>query len=310
MKNKNVIMVIRTNLTEVADVYNHQLDAFMKAAELGSFGKAADAMFISTPALIQQINLLEAKCGVKVLVRSKHGVALTPAGKALYEDAATIVKLSGDALEKVRRIAATSSSTVRIGTSLLFKCRLFPDLWSKISARHPEMKIEILPLPEQEKHAQIFGGLGVQYDLVEGIYGSIAYAGRCRFLELMRTPFCCAVSKNHRLSCRTELALEDLGGECLVLPIEGVSEELDAFRREIITRYPSVRIVDSAYYGIDTFALCEVNPYVLITQQVYADIHPNLLTIPLASHYSMPYGLMYPNHPSEATMQFINAITE
>lgn len=61
MKNKNVIMVIRTNLTEVADVYNHQLDAFMKAAELGSFGKAADAMFISTPALIQQINLLEAK---------------------------------------------------------------------------------------------------------------------------------------------------------------------------------------------------------------------------------------------------------
>ena len=33
--------------------------------------------------------------------------------------------------------------------------------------------------------------------------------------------------------------------------------------------------------------LCEVNPYVLITQQVYADIHPNLVTIPFAADYTM-----------------------
>ena len=35
-------------------MYNHQLDAFLKAAELGSFGKAAQALYISTPAMIQQ----------------------------------------------------------------------------------------------------------------------------------------------------------------------------------------------------------------------------------------------------------------
>ena len=109
-------------------MYNHQLDAFIKAAELGSFGKAADAMFISTPAMIQQVNLLEGTCGVKLFQRSNHGVKLTPAGQVLYEDAKTIIKLSEDALAKVRRIAETSQSTVRIGTSLLFKCRLFPDV--------------------------------------------------------------------------------------------------------------------------------------------------------------------------------------
>ena len=51
----------------------------------------------------------------------------------------------------------------------------------------------------------------------------------------------------------------------------------------------------------------EVNPYVLITQEVYADIHPNLVTIPLKSKYAMPYGLMYAKHPSDAVKQFIDA---
>ena len=44
-------------------MYNHQLDAFVKTAELGSFNKAAEAMSISSTAIIQQVNLLEANCG-------------------------------------------------------------------------------------------------------------------------------------------------------------------------------------------------------------------------------------------------------
>lgn len=55
-------------------MYNHQLDTFVKVAELGSFGKAAEALYISVPAAIQQINLLEDRCGFKVFVRSHHGV--------------------------------------------------------------------------------------------------------------------------------------------------------------------------------------------------------------------------------------------
>ena len=44
-------------------MYNHQLDTFIKTADLGSFGKASEALYISPPAVIQQINLLEKMCG-------------------------------------------------------------------------------------------------------------------------------------------------------------------------------------------------------------------------------------------------------
>lgn len=181
-------------------MYNPQLDAFIKVADSGSFSKAAEAMYISAPAIIQQINLLESSCGFKLFIRSNHGVKLTPAGQSLYEDAKTIIRLSQDALSKARRLAKSSETTVRIGTSLLYKCRLLPDLWTRISEKHPELKIEILSITEYQNRGEVFSALGVQFDLFEGIYGSAGWDGMCQFLELERTPICCAVSKNHRLA--------------------------------------------------------------------------------------------------------------
>lgn len=288
-------------------MYNHQLDAFIKVADMGSFGKAAEAMYISSTAIIQQMNLLEDKCGAKLFIRSNHGAKLTPAGQSLYEDAKTIIRLCEDALEKVQQIAESSATKVRIGTSLLFKCRLLPDIWTSVSSLYPDLKIEIIPLPEHSNRNDFFPKLGVHFDVFEGIYGSNAYSGICDFLELTRTPFCCAVSKNHRLANMKKVTMDDLNGEYLVMPIEGVSYELDGFRKEILQKYPTVQIIDSPYYGVDTFTLCEVNPYVLISQQVYTDIHTNLITIPLESKYSMPYGLMYSKMPSPATKSFIEA---
>ena len=288
-------------------MYNHQLDTFIKTADLGSFGKAGEALYISSTAVIQQINLLEGLCGFQLFVRSNHGVKLTPAGKSLYEDAKTLIRFSEDALQKARLIAENSESTLRIGTSLLYKCRMLPDLWPKVNETEPDLKIEIRPMKEYENRQTVFSRLGIDFDLFEGIYAS-AWKGSCQFLELSRMPLCCAVSRKHRLANATELSMQDLSGEVLVMPVKGASEELDAFREEIIRDYPSVRIIDSNYYGVDTFALCEMNSYILITQPVYEDIHPNLITVPLQTSYSMPYGLVYAKEPTAATLKFIHAV--
>ena len=289
-------------------MYNHQLDAFIKVADLGSFGKAAQALYISSPAMIQQINLLEERCGIKLFDRSNHGAKLTAAGASLYEDAKTIIKLSQDAIEKAKNIEERSKSTIRVATSLLFKCRLLPDIWSKINEQLPDLKIEILPMPEKQSRSSSITDLGSKYDIREGIFCTISQKGTCQFLELMRTPFCCAVAKDHRLAKAKKLTLKDLNGEYLVMPIENVSLEMDDFRKEIKQKYPTVQIIDSSYYGVDTFTLCEVHPYILITQMVYQDIHTNLVTIPLETRYTMPYVLMYSNTPTQATKEFISAV--
>lgn len=289
-------------------MYNHQLDTFIKIADLGSFGKAAAEIYLSVPAMIQQINLLEHRCGVKLFFRSNHGVKLTPAGKSFYEDAKTIIRLSEEALNRAKLLSKSSEYTVRIGTSLLYKCRLLTELWVKVSEQFPELKIEILPMKEYQNRGEAFSMLGVKYDMWEGIYGTIAWKGICQFLELMRTPICCAVSKNHRLAKSKSLTLQDLNGEYIVMPIEGVSAEIDAIRNKIKQKYPTIQIIDSHYYGIDTFTMCEVNPYVLITQEIYSDIHTNLISIPLETKYTMPYGLIYAKEPTVATQKFFETV--
>ncbi len=91
------------------------------------------------------------------------------------------------------------------------------------------------------------------------------------------------------------------------MPIEGVSYELDALRAEINKKYPTIGIIDSSYYGLDTFTLCEVNPYILITLEIYSDIHTNLITIPLEPEQTMPYGIIYSKNPTPAAQKFIAA---
>lgn len=291
-------------------MYNHQLDTFIKTAELGSFNKAAEAMYISAPAIMQQINLLENECGFRLFVRTNHGVKLTPAGKSLYNDARTLIHLSNEALDKARALAASSESTVRIGTSLLYKCRLLPEIWARINESCPDLKIEILPMTEYQQRGETFAALGNNYDLFEGIYGSAGWTGFCQFMELDRTPICCAVPKNHHLARKKKLSLQDLDNQSIVMPIKGVSKELDSFRSHICSAYPAIHIIDSNHYGIDTFTMCEVNSYILITHPVYSDIHTNLVTIPLDTKRTLPYGIMYANEPSPAAMKFLQAVQD
>ena len=165
-------------------------------------------------------------------------------------------------------------------------------------------------MTEYQNRGEVFKSLGIEFDLFEGIYGSTGWDGLCQFLELDRTPICCAVAKNHRLADMKKLTMQDLNGEYLVMPVEGVSKEIDAFRKDVTVHYPTVQIVDSKRYDIDTFTLCEVNGYILITQPVYTDIHSNLVTIPLETNYTLPYGLMYANNPTSATKKFIGTIKE
>lgn len=291
-------------------MYNHQLDTFLAAANCGSFSKAAKQLYITPTAVLQQIRLLEELCGFTLFDRTNHGVTLTAAGKSFYADAKSLIQFSENALQRARLLARSSETTVRIFASVMLKCRLLPELCARVGRLHPDLKFEIPPWDNSPIDKNDDFQYAVSHDIAEGIFCSILWKDKYRFLELFRTPICCAVARNHRLAARSLLSFSDLNGETILMPVTNVSYELDAFREELLTRCPGVRILDSEGYGMDTFALCELQPYVLITQPVYADLHSNLLTIPLDTKVSMPYGLIYAPSPTPATRRFLQIVQE
>ena len=58
-----------THMEDSSIMYNHQLDTFIQVADAGSFSKAAEEMFISSTAVMKQINLLESSLEVQLFNR-------------------------------------------------------------------------------------------------------------------------------------------------------------------------------------------------------------------------------------------------
>ena len=69
-----------------------QLELFLAVVEYGSFTKAADARFISQPAVSQTVRDLEKELGVRLLTRLSSGAKPTEAGQAVAEHLRTALR--------------------------------------------------------------------------------------------------------------------------------------------------------------------------------------------------------------------------
>ncbi len=286
-------------------MYDHKLDTFVKVAECGSFSKAAKILFVSSTAVIQQINLLEESYGFRLFSRTHSGVSLTPAGHTLYEDAKVMIRSSENSLHRARLFAESAENTVRIGTSVIYKCRMLPDIISRVAQLCPELRFKICSRDDTPMKEDDFG---TSYDVIEGGFCSILWKDKYNFLELSRTPVCCAVPPHHHLAPKTALTLQDLDGERLLMILRGASTEVDALRDDLQESCPRAQILDCPGYEASTFIQCEVDSLILITASYFADIHTNLVTLPLETSRTLPYGLIYSKNPTPAAQKFIRQI--
>ncbi len=76
-----------------------QLEYFVHVAELGSFSKAAVVLDIAQPALSRQVRSLETELRQQLFLRNGRGVALTDAGKRLFDHSVAVLQLMAHARE-------------------------------------------------------------------------------------------------------------------------------------------------------------------------------------------------------------------
>src|SRR5262249_60673163 len=60
-----------------------RLEVFAKVAELGSFSRAAEALFLTQPTISEHVRALEEELGLPLLDRMGRGASPTPAGQLL-----------------------------------------------------------------------------------------------------------------------------------------------------------------------------------------------------------------------------------
>lgn len=112
----SVFSDIMKNKTGGGMMTSEQIKCFFKVAELGSFTAAAEAMYMTQPALSKRITALEHEFNLVLFSRDKSKkTQLTKAGRVVYDGFQEIEQNMEKILEQARSVASGMTGTVRLG---------------------------------------------------------------------------------------------------------------------------------------------------------------------------------------------------
>ena len=120
-----------------------ELTAFVRAGETGSFSRVARELGVSQPSISRMVADLEARLGVKLLLRTTRHVTPTDAGRVFLERARQILGDLDDA-ENAARGADSLRGTLRVALSGAFGTREVIPRLPGFRAQHPKLRIELL----------------------------------------------------------------------------------------------------------------------------------------------------------------------
>lgn len=292
-------------------MYNKYLDTFIQVAELGSFAKAAEKLYISSTAVMKQINSLEDELGLTLTLRDGGGIKLTDSGKSIYNDAKNIIELSKKSIERARKLDTDKNYTITIGTSAICPCTPLIDLWYKINDAHPEFSIKIVPF--DEKHADTLTTLqtnNTNIDFIMTPCDSKNWLKNLNFLKITDTKFVMGVPRNHPLAKNDIIDIEtELNNEKVMIITHGDNPQSNFLREHIKKHCPNVEYKDAPFlYDINVFNECAENNYLLISLECWEKVHPSLKNIPITYDISAPYGILYSKKPSKSAIRFIELL--
>ena len=126
-----------------------EVEVFVRVAESGSFSRAAQELEMSQPSISRIVTRLEARLGVKLLLRTTRNVALTEAGAAFLERARQAAADLEDAEDAARGIDSLSG-TIRLAVPIVYGARVVIPALSSFLERHPELRVEITMRDERQ----------------------------------------------------------------------------------------------------------------------------------------------------------------
>jgi DNA-binding transcriptional LysR family regulator len=188
--------------------------AFCQVARLGSVSRAAEALFLSQPAVTLQLQALERELGQALFERIGRRFSLTREGQVLYDLARPLVEgldgLDGEFRSRLKGLQAGELHVAAGSSTILY---LLPALVQAFRAQHPEVQLVLHNVTGKD-------GLGLlRSDGVDLAVGSmldvptdLAYAPVYSFDPMLICPL------DHPLAAKPDLTLEDLSPYGLILP--------------------------------------------------------------------------------------------
>lgn len=119
------------------------LRIFVRAAELGSFSKAAVVFGLAQPTISRVIGELEAEWGGPLFYRTGRGVALSELGEAALTRARFLLREADQASEDLKAFSRLPSGAVSIGLPTSLVGPVIPVLVNELRSERPGIRLQV-----------------------------------------------------------------------------------------------------------------------------------------------------------------------
>jgi len=252
-----------------------QLRHFLAAAESQSFTRGAERAFVSQPAMSSSISKLEAEVGVKLFIRNKRNVVLTPAGRKLIKRAKLIVGECARAKDELKRHDV--QRRLQLGVIDTLSISYVTRLIKQYRLENPDLKLNIIDANAKDMRKLEREG---RIDLALTLLNTEPHASHT-FIHsraLFSEPYVVAMARDHHLSKSNFVSIKDLNEELFIARIH--CEHRQVF--ENLLKQHNVRLNMAYVTNQDerALALVEADVGVTIVPQHYTS--SRITSLPLA----------------------------
>jgi len=126
------------------------LEAFVKIAELKSFSKAAEELFLTQPTVSKQIIDLENYFKIKLFDRTKRSVSLTRAGDLLLRYAKAFISLKKEMVEAIDAFKGLKAGNILVGASSIPGIYIIPQALNIFKQKYDGIKVKLIVSDSKE----------------------------------------------------------------------------------------------------------------------------------------------------------------
>src|ERR1700676_1837572 len=184
---------------------------FAAVVEAGSLTVAARKLHTSQPSLSRQIRDLEEEIGAQLLTRRARGIELTPAGRAFFDHARSVLSQVEAAAEAARRVAHPAKPCFVMGFLTGHESTWMPKAMQILRDELPNIDVMIYSqYSPQLANALLKGTVDAAFLRRERGLPELAYR------VLVKEPLVVVLPSDHRLAAFKAISPGDLVGEMFV----------------------------------------------------------------------------------------------
>jgi len=188
-----------------------QIEAFVEVARRGSVSRAAEALFVTQPALTARMKSLERQLGAELLVRSGRGVRLSEAGRTFLPYAQRTLEAVGEGRRLVSEVARGGAGQLALGAAPAVSTYVLPAILERFHALYPSVQLSV-----RTGHSEEVLDLVLRQQVEIGLVRALRHHD-IESVPLYEDELVLVANPKHPFAARGEIAVEEMSEERLIL---------------------------------------------------------------------------------------------